>query len=505
MRRLGATAILLGLLCPLAAAAQTPVDATWHSSGAVAFRGTWDMELRLASLEVAAGSALRGTAQQGQVHLFEEVRGRAEGPQPGVADGPPQEIAAFPAAGQVDFGAPAPGEALWLVPWKEGAAFAARAHGAVDAQVVPGEAQVVDREQPSYAGRILSVAGGGAALAAPGAIAQADGPLLVVAWGPTVSSGDRSEWTGCIPLSPSAPAGLLRCRYAVYESQGGLWDLRGVAATARLASARGTLVGSLAVDHVDAAQWNGTQFPARGSIFEAVGSFAVATTFGQDAATWRVQGTMASLKVDAAPVAAALRVAGWAAGAAGVGLAAWLLRPWAVGLFTRVCALGSTTRRRILEELRAHGGASAAGLARGLGLHKTSAEYHLEILARSGLVARERVANRFHYVAIGPLGHGAGPPLLGAALGEQPVRSAILAALAAGPRTTRELVACVRARADLGPGLSLFHYHAGILREHGVVQAVRRGRSYVWSRPAPEGPPVVDVVVKQAGGMQAAG
>ncbi|MCA1811599.1 MAG: helix-turn-helix domain-containing protein [Halobacteriales archaeon] len=280
------------------------------------------------------------------------------------------------------------------------------------------------------------------------------------------------------PAAPGASP-LLTCHYAVLESQQGQWTLSALAVTARVLTLHGTLAGTLAVDHVDAASWNGTQLPTQAAIVEATGDFRLDTAFSDGTAVWHVQGMMASLKVDASAVP--LVRASAAAGAAGVGAAAWLLRPWPVALYARVRALGGKTRHRILDELKARGGASAGELARSLRLHKTSVGYHLGVLARAGLVGRERVANRHYYVATGP---GSGAALLGASLAENAVRRAILEALASGPLQTADLVARARLSAGRG-GLSLVHYHAGILRGHGLVRATRRGHTYVWSLAAP--------------------
>ncbi len=307
-----------------------------------------------------------------------------------------------------------------------------------------------------------------------------DGPLLVVAFGPSISYGDSSEETGCTPIvGSSLDLAAMACRYAVYASTGGHWEVP-QNASAVVESFTGQIAGRIVVDHVDSATWNGTSLPSSGSIIEATGVFATSASFGEGTATWQIKGDMDSVRIDGKATLTAESLAPWAIGVAGIGLAAWLTRGAWLSLFARAPALSSRARQLIVDELDRRGGASIGDLATRLCVHKTSIEHHIEVLARSGVVTRYPVANRFHYVTMQQWRDKPESGVVHAALAEHPVRRAILDALA----THDELPATALKRrvyeATGEANKSKFHYHAQLLRAQGLVASRARGPNQIW-------------------------
>ncbi|MCA1811598.1 MAG: hypothetical protein LC623_06255 [Halobacteriales archaeon] len=210
MRWLLAASFLLGCLAPLAVAAQSvPVDASWHASGAATLRGAWDAGLGLASLEVLPGAgALQGHGQQGRVEVFEATLVAQEvggGPQAVVVPLSSDPVQRFPVEGDVAVDGPAKGGFLWVLPLAEGGDVAAHAYGQ-QARLALGAVEARNPlVRPGFHGRELVPRGGGAELAGPGAVASLDGPLLVVAFGPTVTAAGGQAWTGCRPAGIPLP------------------------------------------------------------------------------------------------------------------------------------------------------------------------------------------------------------------------------------------------------------------------------------------------------------
>lgn len=167
-----------------------------------------------------------------------------------------------------------------------------------------------------------------------------------------------------------------------------------------------------------------------------------------------------ALRAAAEPSPAA---AGWVRGAAAAAVGA-LLIPVLWALYHRIQAREATahaTRGRILRELTA-GPATATELGRRLGVDRTSAAYHLRVLARAGLVASAPAGReRRWYLGVAPRD---------AALSAGARR--VLGAVRAAPGESVSSLA----RA-LASSKSTVHHHVVRLAAAGLVRVERDGRA----------------------------
>lgn len=135
--------------------------------------------------------------------------------------------------------------------------------------------------------------------------------------------------------------------------------------------------------------------------------------------------------------------------------------------------LSDSTRARVYERLSGCRSETAAELAAALGIARTTATYHLRLLAAQGLVGTQRVSrNRVYYRN----GTGACPETRAAeALLRRRAARALLAIVAVHPRAPlRAIAACA------GVSLSTTHWHLERFERAGLVHVVRTSRPFSY-------------------------